>query len=87
MCVCGRERDRACVCLCVKERERERERAREMENEKERDISQDQAVALSARCDRLGRRVHCSVHIMFSRALNLCAVFRSEEHTSELQSR
>jgi len=41
-----------------REREAERERARGMENEKERDIGQDQAVALSARCARLGRRVY-----------------------------
>ena len=43
-----------------------------MENEKERDID-DQAVALSARCARLGRRVYRSAHIMCSRALSLCA--------------
>ena len=48
-----------------------------MENEKERDIGQDQAVALSARCARLGRRVHRSAHIVCSRALSLCAVFQS----------
>jgi len=48
-----------------------------MENEKERDIGQDQAVALSARCARLKRRVHRSAHIMCSRALSLCAVFQS----------
>ena len=87
-----------CVCLCVREREREREkerkrekereRARGMEDEKERQFSQDQAVALSARCARLGRRVHRSAHIMCIRALSLCAVFRSlrRSHAPQVES-
>ena len=59
-----------------------------MENEEERDIGQDQAVALSARCARLGRRVHRSVHIMCSLVLSLCTVFQSlrRSHGSQVES-
>ena len=59
-----------------------------MENEKERDIGQDQEVALSARCARLGRRVHRSAHKMCSCALSLCVVFQSlrRSHASQVES-
>jgi len=56
-----------------------------MENEKERDTGQDQVAALSARCVRLGRRVHRSAHIMCSRAFSLCAVFQSLRRTHASQ--
>ena len=57
-----------------RKRERERERERGIEKDKEREISQDQAVALSARRAWLGRRAHSSAHIMCSRAYTLCCV-------------
>jgi len=59
-----------------------------MQNEKEREISQDQAVALSARRAWLGRRAHRSAHIMCSRVLSLCAVLQSlrRSHASQVDS-
>jgi len=59
-----------------------------MENEKEREISQDQAVALSARRAWLGRRAHRSAHIMCSRALNFSAVLQSlrRSHVSQVEN-
>ena len=45
-------------------------------------------MALSARCARLGRRMHRSAHIICSRALSLCVVLQSlrRSHASQVES-